>query len=442
MNFSFSRAMIIARREYITTVKRPQFVFSLLFTPTLLFLITFVTGKFMGDSAKKHQRETKVIAVVDSSGIYPRTATEYHYIVPDDAPIMPRKRNSPPSDEPKAGDVVRIYLHPYQDQKVALDSLAAGNVTGVVTVAQDFLKTGAIRRYESQARVFSSSGDDRPLRSWLTRNLIAGTVDSARVDRLLQLGRTTDLYVKDHTGAWQLKDDRRELLSFFVPFILAFMLAMSILNGGQYMLTGLAEEKETRILESMLCTVTPDDLIFGKLVGLGAAGLTLVGVWVALGLASGSSMLALENVQIPASIGMLAAVYFLFGYLFFGSLMTGIGAIANNLREAQQYSMVLTLANVAPFWVLTPILNEPNGSLAVAMSLFPMTASTTMMLRLTANSMLGQTVPLWQVATSIGLLALSAFLALAIGSRIFRIGLLLYGKTPNLPEIIKLLRKA
>ena len=121
--------------------------------------------------------------------------------------------------------------------------------------------------------------------------------------------------------------------------------------------------------------------------------------------------------------------------------MTGIGAIANNLREAQQFAMTFTIMNFVPFWLLTPILSDPNGKPALYLSLFPPTAPSTMLMRMSACSTLGLTIPAWQIATSLGLLALFAVGALMLSARVFRIGLLLYGKTPNLPEILKLMRK-
>ena len=441
MRFSLSRAMIIARREYSTTVRRPQFLFSLLFTPAILMLVTFVTGKLQGDSIRKHQHEAKVMAIVDSAGVYTNAPSTFAYVMPINAPAFPTGKKAPKVDNSVSARTVPLVLRRYSDQKVALDSLNAGNVTQVVTVSQDFLATGNLRMYQKSQQLFSSAGDDRAVRHWLTRYLIANSVDSVRADRVLELGRSMDLYTPTRTGEYAIKDDARELVSFFLPFILGLFLATSIITGGQYMLQGLSEEKETRILESMLTTVTPDDLMLGKLVGLGAVGLTMVGAWAALGLYTGSGILAFAHIDVPPTLALFAFVYFLLGYTFYGSLMTGIGAIANNLREAQQFAMTFTILNFIPFWLLTPILSEPNGKLAVVMSLFPPSAPSTMLMRMSACSTLGLTIPVWQVATSLGLLAVFAAGALMLSARIFRIGLLLYGKTPNLPEILKLMRK-
>ena len=114
--------------------------------------------------------------------------------------------------------------------------------------------------------------------------------------------------------------------------------------------------------------------------------------------------------------------------------MTGIGAVTNNMREAQQFAMMFTFANFVPFILLTSLLSKPDGPLAVGLSLFPPTASTAMMLRLGTAS---ANVPAWQIAVSLALLALSGWLVLRGAARVFRIGLLMTGKTPNLPEILR-----
>jgi ABC-2 type transport system permease protein len=247
-----------------------------------------------------------------------------------------------------------------------------------------------------------------------------------------------DLYAMNKQGEFELKDDRREIADFLLPFAFAMLLGLSITVGGQYLLQGVSEEKESRILESLLCNVSPEELLAGKLLGLGAAGLTLVGIWLGVALPLLASGVVLSGVGPPPAVFVLAVTYFLLGYLFFGSLMTGIGSMAGNMREAQQFSVWFSFMNFAPFLMMTLILGRPDGPLAVGLSMFPPTAPTTMMLRLMAPS---GNVPAWQIALSLALLVGAAWLALVASARVFRIGLLLYGKTPSLPEILRWARR-
>ena len=439
MNFSLSRVLIIARREYLTTVRRKAFVFSLVLTPAILFVSTFLSQKLSGDEFKKHFQQTRIVAVVDSSGLYAGAPLAFAYQPPAEKPSPIRAAHAPQTQA--ASVPVQVIVRPFREQSVALDSLTAGHVNSVLVIAADYLASGRVRRYELDTRAITASGDDRPLRYWLTRGLLSNSLDSTRSARVWALGNTLELYTPTRTGGFAVKDDTRELTAFFFPFILGFLLGMAIMTGGQYLLQGVSEEKESRILESLLCTVSPDELMAGKLIGLGSAGLTLVAVWIVVGFATMGTMLSVLNIDVPPMMIVLALLYFAFGYLFFASLMTGIGAMTNNMREAQQFSVVFSMMNFFPFWVLMAIINNPNGPLAVGLSMFPPTAATTMMMRLSTVAVSGASIPFWQIAVSLGLLALCAVLALLAASKIFRLGLLLYGKTPNLPEILAILRQ-
>lgn len=439
MKLSPSKVFIIARREYITTVRRKAFVVSLLLTPAILFVSGFLSTKMADDDARAKQAEARIVAVVDSSGLYARAPLRFDYQPPYEPPLDPRKAAAQPAAPPKP---VQVIMRHYDTQAVALDSLEQGHVRQVLVVGADFLDTGRLRLYEHDTRVFTRSADQRPLQQWLQRWLLAGEADSSRLERALRLGKPIDYYTQDREGHWVVKDDAKELTGFLLPFALAFLLAMAIISGGQYLLQGVSEEKETRILESLLCTVTPDELLMGKLLGLGSAGLTLVGVWVVAGAMASAGALAVVQVSVPPALIALGLLYFLLGYLFYAALMIGIGAMTSNLREAAQTSGILTMLNFVPFWLMVKILNTPNSGLAVGLSLFPPTAATTMMLRMSAASVSGAHIPAWQIGTSLGLLALFALAALAIGSRLFRLGMLLYGKSPNLPEIVRILRQS
>jgi ABC-2 type transport system permease protein len=437
MSFELNKALIIARREYLTTVRRKAFVFTLLLTPAIFFFAGVVSTKMQISQANAKLNEDRIVAVVDSSGLYANAPLTFDYTPPLEPVLDPRQANKPQAPPKK----VPVLLRRYPDQKTALDSLEAGNVKSALIISSDFITSGRLRVYEKDTRTFTNSGDFRPLTTWLSRNLLEGTADSTRIERTLWMGRGLDYFTKDRNGKWEVKDDAKELAGFLLPFALGFLLAMAIITGGQYLLQGVSEEKESRILESMLCSVTPAELLAGKMMGLGSAGLTLVGVWIAAGAFSSASVLSFIHVSVPASLLVLGLLYFLLGYLFYASIMMAIGALTSNLREATQFSGYLTILNVCPFWAMVVFINTPNSPFAVGMSLFPPTAATSMMLRMSASVVSGAVIPPWQIALSLGLLGLSGIITLMLGSKLFRLGMLLYGKAPNLPEIMRILRQ-
>ncbi len=421
MKFSLSRAAVVARREYLTVVRRKAFLFTLIAVPLYFGGVMAIASRGEMSSRRESMRSLTTLGVVDSSGLYAQAS---RLIVSS-----------------LALDAARAQLETYRtkveflpDQARLEQALRTGRVQQGLVIPADYLTAGRLRRFASSNNLFGSTASVRPIERWLVRNLLAAHVDTARAERASRPAVAMDLYTLGRDGRFEMKDDRREMMDFMIPFLVSMLLAMCIMVGGQYLLQSLSEEKESRILESLLCTLSAEDLLAGKLVGLGAAGFTLVAVWMAAGLALGSPLMAVAQVQLEPRLLVLAIVYFLLGYLFYGSLMTGIGAVTNNMREAQQFAMMFTFMNFVPVIVLTSILAHPDGALAVVLSLFPPTAPTTMMLRLGTPS---AEVASWQIAASVGLLALAGWFVLRGSARVFRIGLLMYGKTPNLPEILR-----
>jgi len=421
----------VARREFLTTVRRKAFLFMLIGTPAYFAFVMSISAGTEARERTEALKELSVLGVVDSSGLFAHAAPEIRTEVQE----MPTLGRAPRLPDP--AESFRTTVRPYPDQLSAEAALRSGTISQVLVIPKDYLETGHVRRYARKSNMFSGA-DRRAVAGWLARNLVADRVG----DQLaVRVARPTDqdiLYVLDRNGRFELKDDRREMADFMLPFAFSMLLGMSIMIGGQYLLQGVAEEKESRILESLLCTVSAEELMAGKLLGLGTVGLSVVGVWVLAGSVAAGSAVGMLGVSVPAAWIAIAFAYFVLGYLFFGSIMTGIGAVTSNMREGQQFAVWFTFANFAPLIMITRILGHPSSSLAVGLSLFPPTAATSMMLRIAAPS---SAVPAWQIALSLALLAGAAFLALVASARVFRVALLMYGKTPNLPEILRWARQ-
>ena len=421
---NWRQVFTIARREYRATVRRKAFLFTAIGTPAYFALVMYIS---LGPGAKEKLstlREFTALGVVDSTGLYRDAPREIQTDIALEAPQL---------GAPLPPQIVRTHVQFFPDMPAAEKALRRGDLNQVLVIPADYLVRGKLRRYARSSNLFSSA-DGRPISAWLVEGLAGRGLDSIRTARISRPTLGMDLYALNRNGVFELKDDRRELVDFMLPLAFAMLLGLSITVGGQYLLTGVAEEKESRILESILCTVTPEELLGGKLVGLGAAGLTLVGIWVAMGIPVFGAGAVLAKATLPAGIAFIALAYFLLAYLFYGSLMTGIGSVTNNMREAQQFGVWFSFLNFAPVIGMTLILARPGGPVATITSLFPPTAATAMMLRLMAPS---SVVPAWQIGISLTLLLLAAWLALAFSARVFRIGLLMYGKTPNLPEILR-----
>jgi len=430
MKFDLKRALTIARREYLTTVRRRAFLLTLILVPVGYALLMTVMIRSQVDEAVKSLGQFKALGVVDSSGLF---AGGPERIAGDlNLPSLT------PGEKPRPAQKLNVEIRRFADQDSALAALRNGEVNQVLVVAPDFASDGRARRYVSGSSIFGEGAEERQITRWMSRTLLADRVDSLRAERIIRPGLNLTAYSLGDDGTAKKRDTRRELMEFLLPFLMAFLLGMAIITGGQYLLQGVSEEKESRILESMLTTVTPGDLIFGKLVGLGGAGLTLVLAWAGAGAAASAPMLAAAGLSVGPGLLLLMVLYFLLGYLFFGSIMTAIGSLTSNLREAQQLSIIFTMLNFIPFYVLPALMAKNPSPFAIGLSMFPPTAPTAMTLRLASGT---HAIPAWQLGLSVALLLGTAILTLALAARIFRIGLLMYGKSPNLPEILRWLRQ-
>jgi len=434
VNGALARIAAVARRDFFYTVRRRAFLFTLFGTPLLYAILLFVVIKPQETERIDVLRKFKTLAVVDSSGLFagaPRSITTEPPLA-----LSPFMEHEVGGAHPRTTYTTEVRSYP--DFASAERAMRHGEATQVLVIPPHYPATGALRRYARSSNLFASP-DEGVVSRWLVRGLLSSRVDSTLIERSSRPLDDEVLYALASNGRYESKDPAREMLDFLLPFALGMLLGLSIVIGGQYLLQGVNEEKESRILESLLCVVTPEELLAGKLVGLGGAGLLLIGGWLVLAGTAAAPALGMLRVTLPAGVTAIMLVYFLLGYLFYGSLMTGVGAIASNMREAQQFSVWFTMLTFIPFYLLPTLIGHPGSPLAIALSLFPPTAPVATMLQLAAPN---ATVPPWQIALSILLLAGAALGVLLLSARLFRVGMLMYGKTPNLPEIMRWLGRA
>lgn len=225
--------------------------------------------------------------------------------------------------------------------------------------------------------------------------------------------------------------------AYIMSFLLSFTCVMYGMNVGRSVI----QEKTSRVFEVMLASVKAQDLLTGKLLGIGAVGLTQLGIWIAAAFFLSSSSLAasIMNDEIKLHVSILELVlfciYFLLGYLLYSSLFAGLASTVESEQEFQQYAPLAAVPIWLSFSLFPMLVNDPNAGWSIAISMFPPCAPITMFLRIAS-----QFPPMWQIVTSILLMVLSILLVLWFSSRIYRIGILMYGKRATLPEILRWLR--
>jgi ABC-2 type transport system permease protein len=319
----------------------------------------------------------------------------------------------------------------------ATEALVKGDIGEYFVIRQDYISTGVINRYTLEKQLAASPAITAAINHFLLSNLLAGKVPAATVARIeAPLNLVTTRLTE--TGA--VAPEQGGYGNFIIPFVFGILLALSIIFSSTYLLQGLGEEKENRLIEILLSSVSARQLLTGKVLGIGAAGLVQVAIWVIsapllLNLASSSIGGFISTIQLPANFIVLAVVYFILGYLLFAVISASVGAISSGSREGQQLIGVFTLPLLIPLWFTSLSMLFPDNPVWVFFTIFPLSAPVEVIMRLGVSA-----IPAWQLVASIAVLVLSIIGTMLLTIRIFRTYLLMYGKRPGFGEVLRNLR--
>lgn len=230
--------------------------------------------------------------------------------------------------------------------------------------------------------------------------------------------------------------------AFFMSFALTMFIYFTLIFYGVYILRGVLEEKSNRIVEIMISSVKPFHLMIGKIFGIGLVGLTQIAIWSVFALLitipAMAGLFMINKDAIPTVNPVAVAffpVYFILGYFLYATIYAGIGSMFNSDEDAQQMVSVASLLLVVPMMLLMPVIKNPSGKLAIWLSLVPFFAPILMYLRINI-----QMPPAWQIALSIAIMMVTILVMVWLVSKIYRVGILMYGKKPTIPELIRWLR--
>ncbi|MCR4315197.1 MAG: ABC transporter permease [Planctomycetes bacterium] len=229
-----------------------------------------------------------------------------------------------------------------------------------------------------------------------------------------------------------------QIATMFVPYVFGLLLLIGIMMSSQLLLTSVIEEKGNRIIEVLLSSVTPTELMTGKIVGLGLVGFTLLCIWGAGGYFAGSTAFSFETFSgfVSTSSIVFMIVYFVLGFILFSAMIAAVGSVCNTLKEAQNLVGPINMFIVLPVMFTPMVAQDPSGGIAVALSHFPLTAPILMLARISTD-----TPPGWiEIAINIFVMIVSAIIVLFLAGKIFRIGILMYGKPPKLSEMLRWLK--
>jgi ABC-2 type transport system permease protein len=274
-------------------------------------------------------------------------------------------------------------------------------------------------------------------RGLVSERLTAAGIKQADADALMKEVTIETLQVNKQGNAAKSNG----MAAFYKAIAMAFLLTIPILLYGMDMARSIIEEKSSRVFEVMLSVARADDLLTGKLIGVGAVGLTQIAIWVvAAALVTGSALAAplLSGdfaLHFSVAEALLFPVYFVLGFFLYSAFFSGLAATCETAQELQMYMPLAVVPVWLSFGIIPFLLNNPSSVWAIVASLFPPTAAFVMLPRMGM-----ETPPIWQFAASIGLLLLSIWGVLWVSSRLYRVGILMYGKRATLPELLRWLR--
>ena len=417
----------IAQREYVETIKTKTFLIGLLFAPAVTVGIIFFAGRISG--SKGGPRPAVRIAVTDLSAQL--------------------------EDEIKSRFSEHNNSNP--QRQILFESMEAENMqTGAEKQGKARLRSGRTDAYvvvdkdilEGSGKVYFYTHRPKPMNLeafWTVERIINTAVVEQRC-KLRNLSRQLLAELRsvpiERVEIGSGEKDRRvqntaeSMTKMMIPFFFMLLIYMGIVGIGQQMLSSVIEEKSSRVIEVLLSAVSPFELMTGKILGLAAIGLTVISLWVAV--AYGTARWQGLDVNITAGMLFYFVLYYVLGFLLFSAILAGIGSICNTLKETQALMTPVVLIFIVPLISWYKLVQSPDGTVARTLSFIPPVTPLVMILRLSAGSEVGAI----EIFASIVLLSAAVFAALWLAARIFRTGILMYGKRPALTEVFRWLKQA
>jgi ABC-2 type transport system permease protein len=439
-----AKLWVVIKREYLERVRTKWFIITTIFGP-VFFIVVMVVPPYMTARGMK-EAQVSDIHILDATG------TGLGHRVAD---RLEAQRVSNPLAKMPGGQLppaTPSVVEDLQPGKLASAESVATRLT-MQKLTQGYLVLDSATLSEHKARYAgrntSSFGAMELIQSAVRQALLeaglqAAGLNPARIDELTRVRVDMSSERIDERGR-----GGSGLVNAIFGIVIAFLLYMMIALYGQNVLRGVLEEKMTRVAEVVMSSVKPDILLAGKVIGIGAVGLTQqlvwfgsAGVFIAYGavMAKAMGMPEMKNVTFPTvSLPLAGALilFFLLGYALYSAMFAAVGAMVGTQEEAQQASMPVVFLLLASIIFAQPIMLNPTGTLAVAMSLIPFTSPIIMPLRMSVV----QVSSLEIVGSLVGL-ALACWAAIWASARIYRVGLLMTGKRPSLKELARWIKYA
>jgi ABC-2 type transport system permease protein len=415
-----TKALTVARWEYLEKIKSKAFLISLILMPIIMIGMGVIPSLL----ATRPDTESRIVGIVDQTGELAQSVSERlseRYKLPNGKPnyvvrVLASGRNIDAGQQTKAADQM------VTGKEIEGYAILRGTAFHDSTVEYRSQNVANFSLMERFTRVITEVITEKKLREQgfdpqLVRRLTVPI--ELKTTRLKEGGETEEA-------------DFGKV--FFGAFIFMMMMFFLVATSGQLLVRSLLEEKSNRVAEVLMSSCSANELMVGKILGLSGVGFTQIAFWGVIGLAI-SLQFAINLISL--SNALLLLVYFVFGYLLYAAIFVGAGAPLTTEQEAQQITNYLVLILVMPIALAFPVIQNPDSALAKVLTFIPIITPTMMALRIPI-----QTPSVLEIILSLALLAGSAAAAMWVAGKIFRIGMLTYGKRPSLTELVRWVRTA
>ncbi len=421
------KTFALIKREYLQNVKTKGFLIGTVLMPVLLVLLVFMPMFFSKMEVEK-QVEISVIDYTDSVYEVFAPALMETKMIQDNQSMYALKKLNVPVEQLSA-------------QKAELDKkILSGDLDVYIVIPDSVFTSNSVEFYSKNITNFDFiSRVERSLSSVISDlRLNQSGLDPELVETLTHRVNAQTFKV-DKTGS----EESSGFDTFMVSYVMVFILYIALLMYGQYIMRGIIEDKNSRVMEVVISSVKPWQLLTGKVIGLGAGGLTQFLIWsVSFGLIStyGLMMVQIFNpsvsaIAIPAlpwPVYIAFVLYFMLGYFLYATLFAALGSMVNTESEAQNLQWPIMMLIIVAFMAMFTIIKSPDSTLAIILSHIPFFSPLLMFLRITLNA-----APLFEVLLNVVVCLATIAGLLLISGKIFRVGILMYGKRPTLPELMK-----
>ena len=421
-----NRLTAVIRREYLERVRTKAFWIATLMVPIVLGALMIVPAWLATRGAGEF-----TVAVLDLSGRFfdPVAAEVQHFLADDDEALsITLVEEAPGADVVATRERIKAQIaeKAYDGMLVLPSTLPdQGEPEYVAPNVAAFRLIEILERSVNNVMVadrLTGAGLDPEAVRELTRRVGLNT---------LKLGK----------GGEETSDRGQ---TFMLAYVFVMIIYMTVLMYGMYVMRGVLEEKSSHVVEVVISTVKPFELMLGKILGVGAVGLTQFLIWSVLmaaisapGMVSAMGMGQIDLPDIPAQLLVFFVVYFVLGFLLYGTLYAAVGAAFDTEQEAQNFQFLVLLPLMIPLLLLWLMINQPNSTASVVLSLIPFFTPMLMFLRMTLTP-----VPPIQIAASVVLMVGAILVCTWIVGKIYRVGILMHGSKPKLKDLIRWVREA